>query len=57
MLETKECWIASEAFVGMGVTLGHGSIIGARSVIVKDVDSWSVVAGNPAKFIKKRTIN
>tara|TARA_B100001287_G_scaffold174368_1_gene146939 strand:- start:6515 stop:7057 length:543 start_codon:yes stop_codon:yes gene_type:complete len=51
------CWIASEAFVGMGVTLGHGSIIGARSVIVKDVDSWSVVAGNPAKFIKKRTIN
>lgn len=49
-------WVASQAFVGMGVTLGKGSIVGARSVVLKDVESWTVVGGNPAKFIKKRML-
>ena len=49
-------WICTDAFVGPGVTVGEGAIVGARSVVVKDVESWTVVAGNPAKLIKKRNI-
>ncbi|MFI3293151.1 MAG: putative colanic acid biosynthesis acetyltransferase [Rikenellaceae bacterium] len=54
-LESKS-WIASEAFVGMGVRVGEGGVVGARSVVFKDVEPWCVVGGNPAKFIKKRVI-
>lgn len=50
-------WIASMAFVGMGVTVGEGAVVGARAAVFKDVEPWTVVGGNPAKFIKKRVIN
>lgn len=50
------CWVAADAFVCPGVTIGDGSVVGARSVVTKDVKPWAVVAGNPAKFIKKREI-
>lgn len=49
-------WVASEAYIGMGVTVGEGSVVAARAVVVKDVEPWTVVGGNPAKFIKKRLI-
>lgn len=49
-------WIAAEAFIMTNTVIGEGAIIGARSVVVKDVNSWIIVAGNPAKFIKKRII-
>lgn len=49
-------WVASDAFVGMGVAIGDGAVIGARSAVFKDVEPWTVVGGNPAKFIKERTI-
>lgn len=49
-------WVASQAFVGMGVTLGEGAIVGARSAVFKDVEPWTIVGGNPAQFIKKRVI-
>ncbi|MCH5175585.1 MAG: putative colanic acid biosynthesis acetyltransferase [Prevotellaceae bacterium] len=49
-------WIAAEAFVGMGVTIGEGAIVGARAAVFKNVEPWSIVGGNPAKFIKKRVI-
>ncbi len=49
-------WVAAEAFVGMGVTIGEGAVVGARAAVFKDVEPWSVVGGNPAKFIKKRVI-
>lgn len=52
----SQAWIASEAFVGMGVTIGEGAVVGARAVVTKDVEPWTVVVGNPAKFIKKREI-
>ncbi len=50
-------WIATEAFVGMGVTVGEGAVVGARAAVFKDVEPWSIVGGNPAKFIKKRVLN
>lgn len=52
----KQSWIAADAFIGMGVTIGEGAVVGARAVVFKDVEAWSVVGGNPAKFIKKRVI-
>ena len=49
-------WVAADAFVGPGVTIGDGAVVGARAAVFKDVEPWTVVGGNPAKFIKKRTI-
>ena len=53
---SKFAWVAAEAFVGPGVTIGEGAVVGARAAVFKDVDPWTVVGGNPAKFIKKREI-
>lgn len=47
-------WIATEAFVGPGVVIGEGAVLGARGVTVKNLDAWSIYAGNPARFIRKR---
>lgn len=47
-------WIAADAFVGMGVTVGNNSVVGARSSVFKDVPSDVIVGGNPAKIIKRR---
>lgn len=51
-----QAWVAAGAFVGMGVTVGQGAVIGARAAVFKDVEQWTVVGGNPAKFIKKRVL-
>ena len=48
-----QAWIAAEAFIGMGVTIGQGAVIGARTAVFKDVEPWTVVGGNPAKIYKK----
>lgn len=47
-------WVCAETFVGQGVTIGEGAVVGARACVFKDVDSWTVVGGNPAKYIKTR---
>jgi putative colanic acid biosynthesis acetyltransferase WcaF len=49
-------WIAAGAFIGPGVRIGDGAIVGARAVVVKDVAPWTIVAGNPARVIKKRVV-
>lgn len=50
-------WICADAFVGPGVRVGEGAVVGARAVAVRDVEAWNVVAGNPATFIKRRELN
>lgn len=50
----NDVWIGMEAIIMPGVKIGDGAIIGARSVVTKNVESYSVVCGNPAKEIKKR---
>ena len=52
-----QSWVAAQTFIGMGVVIGEGAVIGARSAVFKDVDSWTIVGGNPIKFIKKRIID
>ena len=49
-----QVWICADAFVGPGVTVGEGAVVGARAVVTKNVEPWTVVAGNPARLIKKR---
>lgn len=49
-------WVAADAFIGPGVSIGQGAVVGARAAVFKDVEPWTVVGGNPAKFIKKRII-
>ena len=50
------CWIATGAIILPGITIGEGAVVAAGSVVVKDVEPWTVVGGNPAKFIKKRVL-
>lgn len=52
----KNVWIAADAFVGPGVNIADGAIVGARAVVTKDVEAWSVVIGNPAKKVKNREL-
>lgn len=49
-------WVAAEAFIMNGVTIGEGAVVGARAAVFKDVAPWTVVGGNPAKIIKKREV-
>lgn len=50
-------WIAADAFIGMGVTISQGAVVGGRASVFKNIEPWTVVGGNPAKFIKNRVIN
>lgn len=49
-------WVCAEAYVGPGVTIGEGAVVGARGCAYKDIEPWTVVGGNPAKVIKMRKI-
>jgi putative colanic acid biosynthesis acetyltransferase WcaF len=49
-------WVCAEAFVGPGVTVGDGAVLGARGVAMRDLDAWTIYAGNPAKAIRPREI-
>ena len=51
-----EVWIAAEAFVHPGVTIGEGAVIGARSVVTKDMPEWMVCGGFPCVPIKTREL-
>ena len=46
-------WIGTRSIILKGVTVGEGAIVGAGSVVTKDVQPWTVVAGNPAQKIKE----
>ena len=50
-----DAWIGMNCIILKGVTIGEGAIVGAGSVVTKDVPAWTVVAGNPAKVVKKIT--
>lgn len=52
-----KAWVAADAFVGKGVTIGEGAVVGARACVFKDVEPYTIVGGNPAVEIKKRIIN
>ena len=47
----KGCCVSMGAMIMPGVTVGEGAVVGAYSLVTKDVPAWTVVAGNPAKVI------
>lgn len=49
-------WIGARAIILPGVTIGEGAVVATGAVVTKDVEPWTVVGGNPAKFIKKRVL-
>lgn len=51
-----DVWIGAGAFICPGVRIGQGAVVGARSVVAKDVQPWKVVAGNPARIIRDRVM-
>jgi putative colanic acid biosynthesis acetyltransferase WcaF len=48
------CWLATDVFVAPGKIIKKGAVVGARSSVFNDLDSFSIYAGSPAKFVKKR---
>jgi putative colanic acid biosynthesis acetyltransferase WcaF len=50
----EEAWVAADVFIGPGVTVARGAIVGARSTVTSDVGAWQVVAGSPPRHIRTR---
>ena len=49
----KGCLVGMESFVMPGVTIGEGAIVGAGSLVTKDIPAWTIAAGRPAKVLKE----
>ncbi|MBE2983880.1 CatB-related O-acetyltransferase [Campylobacter sp. RM9344] len=49
-----DVWIGNNCLIKQGVNIGNGAVVGMGSVVTKDVEPYAVVAGNPAKIIRKR---
>lgn len=49
----KGCLVGMESFVMPGVTIGEGAIVGAGSLVTKDIPAWTIAAGRPAKVLKQ----
>lgn len=52
----EQAWVCADVFVGPGVSVGEGAVVGARSSVFKSVAPWTVAAGSPARFVKRRVI-
>ncbi|WP_122803127.1 CatB-related O-acetyltransferase [Pseudomonas syringae] len=50
----SDCWICTGAMILSGVTVGHGAVVAAGSVVTRDVEPYAVVGGNPCRFIRWR---
>lgn len=49
-----DVWIGARAIILPGVTVGRGAVVGAGSVVSKDVPDWAIVVGNPARVVRSR---
>jgi putative colanic acid biosynthesis acetyltransferase WcaF len=47
-------WVAAQSFVMPGVTIGEGAVIGARSVVTKDMPPWTICVGHPCRPVRRR---
>lgn len=50
---SNKVWIGFNSIILKGVTIGEGAIVGAGSVVTKDLPAWTIVAGNPARVIRE----
>lgn len=51
-----DAWICAQSFIGPGSRVADGAVVGAGAVVNGVVEAWTVVAGNPAQFVKKREL-
>lgn len=51
-----DAWICAQAFIGPGIDVGRGAVVGACAVAMRDVPDWAVVAGNPARVVGERRL-
>lgn len=49
-----DVWLGSGCMILSGVTVGHGAVVAARAVVTRDVPAYAVVAGNPARVVRRR---
>lgn len=52
----RDAWVAAEAFVGPGVTIGEGAVLGARGVAMRDLEPHIIYSGNPATALRERRV-
>jgi putative colanic acid biosynthesis acetyltransferase WcaF len=50
----SRAWVAADVYVGPGVRIGTGAVIGARASVFKDIPEWTIAVGTPARPIKPR---
>jgi putative colanic acid biosynthesis acetyltransferase WcaF len=50
----SNAWVAARAFIGPGVSIEQGAVVGANACVYKDVAPWTVVGGNPARIVAHR---
>lgn len=50
----SDVWVGSGAMILSGVEVGHGAVIAARAVVARDVPAYGIVAGNPARLVRRR---
>ncbi|MDY7545651.1 hypothetical protein QN360_19800 [Glaciimonas sp. CA11.2] len=54
ILIENHAWITADVFIGPGVTVGEGAVVAARSIVIRDVMPWTVVAGADGRIVGKR---
>lgn len=52
----SHCWLAADVFVAPGVTIGEGTVVGARSSVFRDLPAWKVCVGSPARPTGDRVV-
>lgn len=52
----RRAWLAADVFVAPGITIGEGTVVAARSSVVKDLPSWVVAMGTPAQPVRPRKL-
>ena len=52
----RRAWVAADVFIGPGVTIGEGTVVGARSAVFRDLEPWIVAIGTPARKVGERGI-
>jgi acetyltransferase-like isoleucine patch superfamily enzyme len=53
----RGAWLGARVIILKGVTVGEGAVVGAGSVVTRDVAPYTLVAGNPARFIREIPLN
>lgn len=52
-----QAWVCADVFVGPGVTIGQGAVVGARSSVFRDLPAWKVCYGTPAHDVRDRVVD